>query len=206
MNILRRRGWELPERLVTPEHVFLNRRAFLAAGAGAAASGDLRPRPRRDRSLRLALSRPLNPAFKDAGREVTPFEINATYNNYYEFGTSKQISAAGRDSADPAVVGRHRRRSRKAANHRHRRSLEADDTSKSGSTATAASRPGRWWCPGPVFRWRKLVALAKPLSSCEVCALRNVQSAGCRRGPEARSLLQHALALYRRRNDRRGRQ
>ena len=34
MHILRRRGWELPERLVTPEALVLGRRAALA-GAGA---------------------------------------------------------------------------------------------------------------------------------------------------------------------------
>ena len=27
MNVIRRRGWEIPERLATPEAVFLNRRA-----------------------------------------------------------------------------------------------------------------------------------------------------------------------------------
>ncbi len=36
MHVIRRRGWEIPERLATPEHVFLNRRVFMAA-AGAAA-------------------------------------------------------------------------------------------------------------------------------------------------------------------------
>ena len=40
MHVIRRRGWEIPERLATPEHLFLNRRAFLAAG-GAACSGAL---------------------------------------------------------------------------------------------------------------------------------------------------------------------
>lgn len=92
MNVLRRRGWELPERLVTPEHVFLNRRAFLAAGAGAAVFAMTgRARAEADPSASLYPA-PLNPAFKDAGREVTPIEINSTYNNYYEFDTSKRIS------------------------------------------------------------------------------------------------------------------
>ncbi len=36
MHVIRRRGWEIPEREATPEHIFLNRRAFLA-GTGAAA-------------------------------------------------------------------------------------------------------------------------------------------------------------------------
>ncbi|MBL8907941.1 MAG: protein-methionine-sulfoxide reductase catalytic subunit MsrP [Rhizobiales bacterium] len=91
MNILRRRGWELPERLVTPEHVFLNRRAFLAAGTGIAALAVAgRARAETDPSASLYPAS-VNPAFKDAGRDVTPFEINSTYNNYYEFNTSKRI-------------------------------------------------------------------------------------------------------------------
>ena len=39
MNIIRRRGWELPESCATPEHVFLNRRTFMTAAAGVAAIG-----------------------------------------------------------------------------------------------------------------------------------------------------------------------
>ena len=33
MQILRRKSWEIPESRVTPEHVFLNRRSFMAAAA-----------------------------------------------------------------------------------------------------------------------------------------------------------------------------
>ncbi len=29
MNAIRRRGWEIPQRLATPERLFFNRRAFL---------------------------------------------------------------------------------------------------------------------------------------------------------------------------------
>ena len=36
MNVIVRRGWEIPEREATPEHVFLSRRAFLAGSAAAA--------------------------------------------------------------------------------------------------------------------------------------------------------------------------
>lgn len=95
MLIKRRRGWELPERLATPEDVFLDRRAFLAAaGFGAlslAAPGIARAEE--DPSAHLYPAR-LNPAFADAGREVTPEVLNTTFNNFYEFGTSKRISAA----------------------------------------------------------------------------------------------------------------
>ncbi len=35
-----------------------------------------------------------NPAFADAGRPVTEAEHTTTFNNYYEFGSSKRIAAA----------------------------------------------------------------------------------------------------------------
>jgi len=96
MHVIRRRGWEIPEREATPEHLFLDRRAFLAA-AGVAAIGlsptlanaqrlsDL-PDPTADlypakRNEKYALDRP-----------ITDEKINTNYNNFYEFGTDKYIS------------------------------------------------------------------------------------------------------------------
>jgi sulfoxide reductase catalytic subunit YedY len=98
MNIIRRRGWELPECRATPEHLFLDRRAFLGAAAGAAAglapefasaqrvsdtpipTLDLYPGKRNEK---YTLDRPL-----------TDEKINANYNNFYEFGSTKQIARA----------------------------------------------------------------------------------------------------------------
>jgi methionine sulfoxide reductase catalytic subunit len=88
------KGWELRDSLVTPEHMFLNRRKFMGATAGAAAfltAGAARAEG--DPSIGLYPAK-LNPKFADAGRPVTPLDANSTYNNYYEFGTSKQISDA----------------------------------------------------------------------------------------------------------------
>jgi methionine sulfoxide reductase catalytic subunit len=98
MHIMRRRGWELPEHLATPEHLFFDRRAFvLAAGATAAAFSpaaamaqrvvDL-PDPTKDlypakRNEKFTLDRP-----------ITDEAINTTYNNFYEFGSSKSIARA----------------------------------------------------------------------------------------------------------------
>ncbi len=95
MLITHRKGWELPERLVTPERLFLNRRKFMGATAlGAASLFSMRAaRAEDDPSAGLYPAKP-NPAFIDAGRSVTPEDGNKTYNNYYEFGTSKQISDA----------------------------------------------------------------------------------------------------------------
>ena len=103
MLIRTRRSWEIPEAQATPEAVFLDRRAFLAAGAGAAsiAAGvtpasaqwfassqpnlDRKPDPTDD----LYPARQ-NPAFT-LDRAMTPEVVAAGYNNYYEFGSSKNI-------------------------------------------------------------------------------------------------------------------
>ena len=94
MHVIRRKGWEIPERLATPELVYLNRRQILAAsGLGFAAtllpgaafaesdpSAGLYPAPR---NTKYTIDRP-----------VTPEEVNTHYNNFYEFGTQKSIAAA----------------------------------------------------------------------------------------------------------------
>ena len=96
MHVIRRRGWEIPERLATPEHLFWNRRALLAGSGAAALSlapnfalaqriSDL-PDPTKDlypvgRNEKYALDRP-----------VTDEKINTNYNNFYEFGSSKSVA------------------------------------------------------------------------------------------------------------------
>jgi methionine sulfoxide reductase catalytic subunit len=95
MVIIRRKGWETPERDVTPEHVFFNRRRFLGT-AGAAAATLAMPavaRSEDDPSAKLYPAAP-NPGFKDAGRAITDKSYNITFNNFYEFGSSKQIYRA----------------------------------------------------------------------------------------------------------------
>jgi methionine sulfoxide reductase catalytic subunit len=95
MLIIRRHGWEIPERDATPEHVFFNRRRFLGA-AGAAAVSVAVPAIARGEDDPSAKLYPAarNPAFKDAGRPVTDKSYNITFNNFYEFGSSKQIYRA----------------------------------------------------------------------------------------------------------------
>jgi sulfoxide reductase catalytic subunit YedY len=98
MHVIRRRGWEIPERLATPEPVFLNRRAFLAAtGIGAIALS-----PELAAAQRIAdlpdPSADLYPAKRNdkykLDRAVTDEKVNINYNNFYEFGSSKKIFQA----------------------------------------------------------------------------------------------------------------
>jgi len=92
MFIKRRREWELPERLVTPEAFFLNRRSLLGAAAGTIIASVTAPAlADDDPSAGLYPASP-NPKFKDAGRPVTDEKLNTNYNNFYEFGTSKHIA------------------------------------------------------------------------------------------------------------------
>ena len=99
MLIRSKPAWEIPARLITPESLFLNRRHLMAASAlllagckGEAVAETSSPDP----SAKLYPVK-LNPAFADAGREVTPDRYATTYNNYYEFNTSKDVveDAAG---------------------------------------------------------------------------------------------------------------
>lgn len=93
MLIKRRFGWEIPEHKVTPEAVFLNRRAVLAGLAGTAMAGFAAPAIAETDPSQGLYPAPLNPAYKDAGRAVTDEKYNTNYNNFYEFGTSKSIAA-----------------------------------------------------------------------------------------------------------------
>jgi len=82
--ILNKRDWEISERLVTPEALVMGRRAAL----GAAGAALLLPRGAR------AQGAPMDPAFANAGRPITPEGDVTSYNNFYEFGTDKSIARA----------------------------------------------------------------------------------------------------------------
>ena len=102
MLIKRLRGWELPEREATPESLYWQRRdllkaigggtAILAGGtlplssalaAGDDPTADLYPVER-------------NPTYvlDDRFPEPSPEQLVTTYNNFYEFGSHKQIAQA----------------------------------------------------------------------------------------------------------------
>ena len=100
MLIRRKRGWELPESAVTPEAVFMNRREVLkAAGFGVALAGAMGVGSRvlraEDEPAEIDPSASHYPAPHNdrytLDRPVTPEKISTTYNNYYEFGSSKSV-------------------------------------------------------------------------------------------------------------------
>lgn len=121
MLIKRRRGWELPESTATPESVYQGRRRFLrgaAAGSVLLGAGGLLAacdEPAQADSLagerldavQLAQAAtgdpsadlypvPRNETFV-LDRDVTEERLAITYNNFYEFGSSKNIWQRAQD-------------------------------------------------------------------------------------------------------------
>jgi sulfoxide reductase catalytic subunit YedY len=96
MHVIRRRGWEIPESLATPEHVFLNRRAFVAGAGAALLSPELAAAQRASDLAEPTAD--LYPAKRNESfvldRPVTDEKINTNYNNFFEFGSSKTIARA----------------------------------------------------------------------------------------------------------------
>ncbi|MDB5512662.1 MAG: mononuclear molybdenum enzyme YedY [Enterovirga sp.] len=95
MLIKARKGWEIPESEATPEAVFLDRRRLIAGGlgiAGAAAIGTGHARAAADPTADLYPAKRNGSYTLD--RPLTEEKFSADYNNYYEFGTSKTITAA----------------------------------------------------------------------------------------------------------------
>jgi sulfoxide reductase catalytic subunit YedY len=98
MHIIHRRGWEIPERLATPERLVFNRRSILVGGASALAlmPGAALAQRVEDLAKLPDTTANLYPAKRDdkykLDRPITDEKINGNYNNFYEFGTSKQIS------------------------------------------------------------------------------------------------------------------
>ncbi|MBE9099645.1 protein-methionine-sulfoxide reductase catalytic subunit MsrP [Vacuolonema iberomarrocanum] len=92
-------SWQLPEKLVTSEASFLNRRQFIKGLVGAGIAGSALPlvgcRSQASESEAIVGVKPiqaqLNSAFEDAGRPLTNEVLAATYNNFYEFGSTKNI-------------------------------------------------------------------------------------------------------------------
>jgi len=98
--------WDISENQVTPEVVFLNRRRFLqgvvqttiAGGLGASLLGcqsSSKPVAQGQSDplvgTRSLVPQPTELKLPDPGRAITPRSLSATYNNFYEFGGTKNI-------------------------------------------------------------------------------------------------------------------
>ena len=97
MHIRRKRGWEIPESETTPEHLFLSRRTLLGAGAGLIGATAFPALSHAQRAADVPdPSAGLYPAKRNEtftlDRELTPEKVSSTVNNYYEFGTSKDVT------------------------------------------------------------------------------------------------------------------
>jgi len=95
MLVKSKRGWELPESAATPEQMFRDRRRLcqaLAAGPILLAAGrSLADEAMADPSASLYPAAQ-NPRYM-LDRPLTPEAEATSYNNYYEFGSSKDVKA-----------------------------------------------------------------------------------------------------------------
>lgn len=90
--------WAISEKLATPENVYLDRRRLLQGlGLGGLTAAMLASSAMRSHAQDADPTADLYPAKKNDAYKidgpVTPEEINGNYNNFYEFGTAKDIAA-----------------------------------------------------------------------------------------------------------------
>ena len=98
MNVIRRRGWEIPASQITPEHLAFSRRGLMARAAALALTpgmahaqrvSDLANMP--DPTADLYPAKRVEKYVLD--RAITDEKVNTNYNNFYEFGTSKNVTS-----------------------------------------------------------------------------------------------------------------
>jgi sulfoxide reductase catalytic subunit YedY len=98
MHVRRKRGWEIEERFATPEAIYLNRREILKASGFSLMSGLAAAALPVPAAAQTDLTTGLYPAPRNSKytveRPVTPESINTNYNNFYEFGTQKDVASA----------------------------------------------------------------------------------------------------------------
>ena len=93
-----KRGWELKDRDVTPETTYWSRRKLLGTGAGLAVAGlagasllNSRPGMAQDPDPTADLYPMARNAAYRVDRALTDEDVATTYNNFYEFGSHKEI-------------------------------------------------------------------------------------------------------------------
>lgn len=94
MHIKPSRAWDLAETAVTPEHLALNRRAALATMGAATLGFGVIGDALAQTPMNVTIEDPgysANAMRFDPGRPLTPQKNAERYNNFYEFGLSKDI-------------------------------------------------------------------------------------------------------------------
>jgi methionine sulfoxide reductase catalytic subunit len=95
MNVIRRKGWEIRESEATPEALFFDRRKLLGAAAAFGAGSIMgATRAFADADPTAALYPAKRNELYKLDRALTPENITSRYNNFYEFGLSKNIFMA----------------------------------------------------------------------------------------------------------------
>ncbi len=104
MLIKKKKSWELPESSATPEHMFFNRRQFMrgagtsAAGVGLGIGGTAFGGVGSAAAILDDPTSDLYPVTRnetfELDRPLTLEPVASTYNNFYEFGSHKEISKA----------------------------------------------------------------------------------------------------------------
>jgi sulfoxide reductase catalytic subunit YedY len=101
-NVIRRRGWDIPESGLTPEHFFFNRRSFMSGALAGAAAITLAPGMANAQRVSDIgkLDDPTNDLYPAKhndkyvlDRPITDEKVNGNYNNFYEFSTSKSLTS-----------------------------------------------------------------------------------------------------------------
>ncbi len=112
MLIGKKHGWDIPERLATPEALVVGRRLVLGGVAAAAIARPAQAQfsslfggtPARPAKPLLPLTSTPNTKYA-AGRAISDEGKATSYNNFYEFGLSKSVSGAAQALvSDPWAV------------------------------------------------------------------------------------------------------
>ncbi|MEK9684035.1 MAG: protein-methionine-sulfoxide reductase catalytic subunit MsrP, partial [Rhodospirillaceae bacterium] len=91
-----KKSWEIPESQVTDEKIFLRRRQlvkFIAAGSVLLPSVGLQSKGLLEQPTTSKFSAVRNLRYR-LDRDVTEEKLVTSYNNFYEFGSHKEIASA----------------------------------------------------------------------------------------------------------------
>ena len=135
---------------ITPKALYLRRREFIQGAALAAAGALAGPFSGQAHAQvpgpgKLAKLANVKPSRFSTTEQLNDYDDVTGYNNFYEFGTDKDDPAQNAALAQAAAVdarGRGAREERRAPTMSTRSS--SPTRSRSASTASAASRRGRW--------------------------------------------------------------